>query len=138
MAQGSVRGLGEIALRVDDLDAMAKFYEEVVGLELMDRFPTAVFFRIAEGFGGHTQILALFDRSVMPGFEGLDPKKTTLDHLAFEISLDDYEKEKRRIEETGVGVTTREFGWVHWRSLFFRDPEDNHVELVCYDESAQD
>ncbi len=47
----SVRGLGEIALRVDDLDRMQAFYKDVVGLELMDRFENAVFFRIAEGFG---------------------------------------------------------------------------------------
>ena len=59
----SVRALGEIALRVKDLDAMQRFYEEVIGLELMRRFPDSAFFRIASGFGGHTQILALFDRS---------------------------------------------------------------------------
>ena len=138
MAGGAVRGLGEIALRVGDLESMARFYEEVVGLELMRRFPNAVFFRIAEGFGGHTQILALFDRNAMPGYQGLDPKKTTLDHLAFEIPLEDYENEKRRIEEKGVSVRTQEFGWVHWRSLFFHDPEQNLVELVCYDESVRE
>ena len=42
---GAVRGSGEIALRVDDLDAMHKFYEEVVGLEVMRRYPDGVFFR---------------------------------------------------------------------------------------------
>ena len=138
MAGGAVRGLGEIALRVDDLETMEKFYEEVVGLELMRRFPGMVFFRLAEGFGGHTQILALFDRSASPGYLGLDPKKTTIDHLAFEISLSDYDGEKNRLEEKGVKVTPQQFGWVHWRSLFFHDPEDNHVELVCYDESVQE
>ena len=28
-----VKGLGEVSIRVKDLDAMHKFYEEVVGLE---------------------------------------------------------------------------------------------------------
>jgi catechol 2,3-dioxygenase-like lactoylglutathione lyase family enzyme len=58
-----IKGLGEIALRVADLDAMQRFYQEVVGLELLRRFDHAAFFRIADGYGGHTQVLALFDRS---------------------------------------------------------------------------
>ena len=41
-----IKGLGEIALRVADLDAMQRFYQEVVGLEVMRRADNAVFFRI--------------------------------------------------------------------------------------------
>jgi catechol 2,3-dioxygenase-like lactoylglutathione lyase family enzyme len=44
----SVRGLGEIALRVNNLDAMQKFYEEAIGLPLMTRFPNCAFFEIAD------------------------------------------------------------------------------------------
>jgi catechol 2,3-dioxygenase-like lactoylglutathione lyase family enzyme len=58
-----VRGLGEIALRVNNLDAMQRFYAEVIGLSLMTRVPNSAFFRIADGLDGHTQVLALFDRS---------------------------------------------------------------------------
>ena len=61
---------------------------------------------------------------------------TTLAHLAFEISLADYENEKRRLEQKGIKVFLFQAGWVHWRSLFFRDPEGNWVEFVCYDESV--
>lgn len=57
-----VRGLGEIAFRVNNLDAMQQFYEQVIGLPLMTRFPTCTFFKIADGYEGHTQVLALFDR----------------------------------------------------------------------------
>lgn len=64
----TVRGLGEIALRVNNLDAMQKFYEEVIRLPLMTRVPNCAFFKIADGYGGHTQVLALFDRSNSPGF----------------------------------------------------------------------
>ena len=35
----SLRGLGDIVLRVNNLDAMQKFYEEVIGLPLMTRVP---------------------------------------------------------------------------------------------------
>ncbi len=130
----AVRGLGEIALRVADLDKMQHFYEEIIGLELMQRFPDAAFFRIAEGFGGHTQILALFDRSASPGYAGLSPKKSTVDHLAFEIAREDYEAERARLEHLGQQPWTAEHAWVHWRSLYVIDPEGNLVELVCYDQ----
>ena len=62
-----VRGLGEIAFRVNNLDAMQQFYEQVIGLPLMTRFPNSAFFKIADGYGGHTQVLALFDRLQNPG-----------------------------------------------------------------------
>ena len=131
-----IKGLGEIALRVADLDAMQRFYQEVVGLELLRRFDHAAFFRIADGYGGHTQVLALFDRSGEAGYRGLDPGRTTVDHLAFEIAEDDYEVEKARLEGLGLRVTTAEHAWVRWRSLYVDDPEGNTVELVCYDETV--
>jgi catechol-2,3-dioxygenase len=131
-----IKGLGEIALRVADLDAMQRFYQEVVGLELLRRFDHAAFFRIAERYGGHTQVLALFDRSGQSGYGGLDPERTTVDHIAFEIDLADYEAETARLEGLGVPVTKAEHAWVHWRSLYVDDPEGNTVEWVCYDESV--
>lgn len=131
---GRIKGLGEIALRVNDLDAMQRFYQEVVGLEVMRRADNAVFFRIADGYGGHTQVLALFDRSGQPDYRGLDSERTTVDHIAFEIDLADFEAEKARLEGLGVRVTTAEHGWVRWRSLYVDDPEGNMVEWVCYDE----
>ena len=36
MQQRAVKALGEIALRVKDLASMQQFYEEVIGLELMN------------------------------------------------------------------------------------------------------
>jgi len=131
-----IKGLGEIAFRVSDLDAMQRFYREVIGLELLKRFEDAVFFRLAEGYGGHTQVLALFDRSAQPNYAGLNPSTTTVDHIAFEIDLADFEPEKRRLEKQGVAVRTAEHPWVHWRSLYVTDPEGHTVELVCYDPSV--
>ena len=138
MRNGSraIRGLGEIALRVNDLETMQRFYGEVIGLELMQRFEHSAFFRIAPGYGGHTQILALFDRSGQSGYQGLASEKSTIDHVAFEIALDGFEAEKQRLERLGLRVESAEHAWVHWRSLYVHDPEGNRVELVCYDENA--
>ena len=129
-----IKALGEIALRVTDLETMQQFYSDVVGLELMQRFPTAAFFKIASGYAGHTQILALFDRSEEPDYTGLSAAKTTVDHIAFAIALEDYEPEKMRLEALGLPVRISEHAWVHWRSLYIKDPEGNTVEWVCYDE----
>jgi catechol-2,3-dioxygenase len=131
-----IKALGEVALRVNDLDKMQDFYTSVVGLELMQRFPDIAFFKIADGYAGHTQILALFDRSKEPGYAGLSASQTTVDHIAFTINLSDYAAEKQRLEGLGVEVRTAEHTWVHWRSLYMIDPEGNQVELVCYDESV--
>ena len=131
----AVRGLGEIALRVNDLAAMQHFYEQIIGLPLMTRFPTSAFFKIAEGYGGHTQVLALFDRSQSSDYLGTDVATSTIDHIAFEIPLADFEREKKRLEGLGFQVETAEHAWVHWRSLYVTDPEGNQVELVCYDKS---
>ena len=110
--------------------------EDIVGLELMRRTDNAVFFKIADGYGGHTQVLALFDRSSSPGYRGLNAATSTVDHIAFEIPLADYESEKARLESLDLTVTTAEHAWVHWRSLYVFDPEGNEVEWVCYDESV--
>ena len=91
MPERPIKGLGEIALRVHDLDAMQRFYEQFIGLEVLRRFDNAVFFKLADGFGGHTQVLALFDRSAQPGYSGLNAATTTVDHIAFEIERVDDE-----------------------------------------------
>jgi catechol 2,3-dioxygenase len=132
----SVRGLGEIALRVNNLDAMQKFYEEVIGLPLLNRDSDSAFFKIAEGYDGHTQVLALFDRSQNPGYRAPDATTSTIDHIAFEIPLADFENELKGLRALGFEVETAEHAWVHWRSLYVKDPEGNQVEFVCYDGSA--
>ena len=133
MSVRKIKALGEIALRVDDLDAMQAFYQDVIGLELMRRFPDAAFFKIAEGYGGHTQILALFDRRSQSGYTGLSAAQTTIDHFAFTIAREDFESERARLEALGCKLEFANHDWVHWRLLYVRDPEGNNVELVCYD-----
>ena len=135
-----VKGLSEVVLRVNDLDAMQHFYEDVVGLELMRRFPQMAFLKIAEGYNGLTQALALLDASLAPDidvpiYRGLSPQQTTLHHFALAIELANYEAEKQRMEHLGLTVKTMEHAWAHARSLYISDPEGNVVEFVCYDAS---
>jgi catechol 2,3-dioxygenase-like lactoylglutathione lyase family enzyme len=135
-----VKGLGEVSIRVKDLDAMHKFYEEVVGLEVLRRDDSFVFFKVAEGYGGHTQNLALFDASnrifLETKSQQLSSDQTTLHHIALNVSLEDFKSEKMRLEGLGLKVDATVHEWLHVRSLYFADPEGNLLEFVCYDASV--
>jgi catechol-2,3-dioxygenase len=68
---------------------MCAFYEDVVGLEVLRREESFVFFEIAEGYGGHSQNLALFDSSERTLLEWksqtLSSDQSTLHHIALNI-----------------------------------------------------
>ena len=119
-ARRHIKGLGEVSIRVTDLDAMRKFYEEVVGLEVLRRDESFVFFKIAEGYGGHTQNLALFSATNRSFIETKSPElseeKTTLHHIALNVALEDFESEKMRLEGLGLKVNAAVHEWLHvWR-----------------------
>lgn len=120
-SESRIKGLGEVSIRVNDLDGMQKFYEEVVGLEVLNRDESFVFFKIAEGYAGHTQNLALFEATNLSFLETKSPElsseKTTLHHIALNIALEDYEPEKKRLEGLGVSVLATDHAWIHVRSL---------------------
>lgn len=136
-----IKALGEIVLRVKNLQRMQEFYENVIGLEILQRFKDNVFFKVAPGYGGHTQVLGLFDESVPLNHRshtlaGINAQASSLHHIAFTISLADFASEKERLEQLGLQVETREHEWTHWRSLYIPDPEGNLIELVWNDESV--
>ena len=74
---GAVRGLGEIAFRTESLDAVCDFYKREIRLPVPSRGETSAFFELAEGHGGHAQVLALFDRTAADGYEGISQSTTT-------------------------------------------------------------
>ena len=132
-----VMHIAEVGLRVKDLSRMAAFYQEVLGLEIVRAYPKHVFLKTGElnsplGLGGHPQLLVLFDREVT-----LDINLTTLDHLAFELPLEQYETEQTRLQAMSLELVERvwmgEYAWLRARSLFFDDPEGNTIELIAHD-----
>lgn len=136
-----VKGLGEVSIRVNDLAVMREFYEEVVGLEVLRQEEDFVFFKIAEGYGGHSQNLALFyaaNRSFLEAKSTeLSPEQSTLHHIALNIALEDFESEKDRLQSLGLRVHATEHPWMHVRSLYFADPEGNTLEFVARDDSVR-
>lgn len=68
----------------------------------MREFPGIAFCRLGEGYGGHTTILAMFDRDTTMGTKRLIP-----DHLAFTIGIADDEPERDRIGSRVKGMARR-------------------------------
>lgn len=142
-----IRALGEIAIRCNDLGPMVPFYEDIIGLERMSGNASSgiVFFKIAEGFGGHTSVLALFDKTLSPR-PGLHPTATdapetgarsSLHHIALSLPFEEQEAAMRWYEAHNITYRTEHFGWVGWRGVFTQDPEGNTVELVAYHPSLK-
>ena len=137
-----VMHIAELGLRVTDLSRAVAFYQETLGLELVRAYPTIVFLKVGEldsplGRNGHPQLLVLFDRKVK-----LDIALTTVDHFAFEISLEQYPTERERLKQMGLELTERiwqgEYAWLQARSVFFDDPDGNTIELITHDPTSTD
>src|SRR5713101_4345708 len=156
----AITGVAEIVLNVRDLPRMRDFYQEVLGFELLseachatgpepdpDGEPTIAFLTIKQvdtplGRHGHPQLFALIDfqRHVFAKgqFDGHEPTRSTLNHLAFEIPPESYEAHKERLEVFGLNPRAVAFPAMTARALFFSDPEQNLLELICHAPSTTD
>lgn len=138
----TVRGLGEIAIRCIDLDAMVAFYRDIIGLEPLNDPDNGriVFFRIAEGFGGHTAVLALFRHDIKGAGQtracDLPPSTgqgSSLHHIALSLPWEEQDAVTAWYETLGREYHVEKFDWVGWRGVFTFDPDGNTVELVAKD-----
>jgi catechol 2,3-dioxygenase-like lactoylglutathione lyase family enzyme len=126
-----IRGVLEAPVYVDDLDAAHRFYGEVLGLERVLDTPRMLTYAVAPG-----EVLLVFRRGmtrddsdspggIVPGHHSEGPA-----HFAFAIAAEDYEVWKSYLETAGVAIVSE----VTWppggRSLYFRDPDGNVVEMA--------
>ena len=137
----SITGIAEIALRVHDLDVMRRFYEQVIALEVLREIKDGNGRIIFYAVGAGNDHMALFEERWMDWFTRdkspqIDPKLTTLSHFALTIELDDFESEKKRIEQLGIEIVhSNTSSWLHCRMFYFFDPEGNLIEFNSHDET---
>jgi catechol-2,3-dioxygenase len=116
----AIRGVYEVAIRVNDLATAEPFYREVLGLELelRDASRNWVFLRA----GGTAGMVVLQEDA-----EGWRPQ-----HLALTVEESDLDRAARWLRERGVDVRGPIVqAWMPATSLYFEDPDGNSLELCA-------
>jgi len=135
-----VKSIGEIAIRVKNMDRMVDFYVELLGFELRRRFENDVAaIKLADGYHNQIHTLTLFNENLPGNFKkynwpGLDNKFTNLHHFALTIVADDYDEFIHLLNEKNIPYDTATHRWTGWKGIYLQDPELNILEFVCYDE----
>lgn len=121
----------EAALYVDDLDAAAAFYGNIMGLEEVVRVARRhIFYRVG------TTILLVFDPAATA--EGSTNPRLPVPphgahgpgHLCFAATRDEIEAWRARLTAAGHPVEA-DFDWPNGaRSIYFRDPAGNSLEIA--------
>jgi len=121
-----LRKLGHVVLNVTDLDASARFYTELLGLEVSDRYPDSmvpggmVFLRCNPDHHGV---------ALVGGAKKSDA--SSLNHFAFEVgSLDDVFRARDWLVQHGVKMVfegRRRAGCQI--AVEFEDPDGNNLEI---------
>ena len=121
-----LRKIGHVVLNVSDLDAAVRFYTEVLGLEISDRYPDTMV------PGGMVFLRCNTDHhgvALVGGAQKLD--RSTLNHFAFEVgSPDEVFRAREWLREHGVPIVfegRRRAGCQ--LAVEFRDPDGNNLEV---------
>jgi len=127
----SSKGLSELVLIVEDVPKAARFYEDVVGLEL-EHETSDEWAWFWAGPVGAKQRLALHRGTLL--FEEHSPfppgERFGRVHFAFEVSPEDLGESVERVRGAGVEVYGPvELEWMNAQSYYFYDPDGNLLEF---------
>jgi catechol 2,3-dioxygenase-like lactoylglutathione lyase family enzyme len=126
-AQVKIKAVIETAIYVDDLQAAETFYGAVLGLRVMGRETGRhVFFQARE----ESVLLAFVAETTLKGEVLPSHGARGAGHFALGIASVDFDAWRNRLQANGVSIEQQ----VEWpkggKSLYFRDPASNLVELV--------
>ena len=122
----AIRSLDYVILLCDDLAKMKGFYERLFEFQIEEDFPERmVFFRVGTLFLGLRKRGRAYDGPTVPPL-------TASIQISFRVPPADVDFAYNRLFEDGIDIieppTNQD--WPH-RTLFFRDPEHNVIEIFA-------
>ena len=122
-----IRAIIETAIYVDDLQAAEAFYGTVLGLRVMGKEPGHhVFFQA----GKASVLLAFLAEATLKGDQFPPHGASGPGHFALGIEAEAFDAWRKLLQGHGVTIE-KEVEWPKGgKSLYFRDPAGNSVELV--------
>ncbi|QIP09020.1 MULTISPECIES: VOC family protein [Bradyrhizobium] len=122
----AIRAIDYTIIFVRDMDAMRRFYEDVLALSLLRELSPNW---IEYGLGPNTLALARPSRTAS---DAPTPRGSASLQLAFKVSVADVDACAAELVRQGVKLvsppTNQSFGH---RTLFFRDPDSNLLEIYA-------
>jgi catechol-2,3-dioxygenase len=117
--------LDHVAIRVKDLNVSAEWYQKVLGLKKYQlpewgEFP--IF--LLSGKSG----IALFPANLTHNPLDLDSKSVKIDHFAFNVTTENFEKAKKRYAELNLEFSIQDH--YYFQSIYTKDPDGLTVELT--------
>jgi len=115
----------EVCIYADDLDDAETFYRDVIGLKLLSKVAGRhVFFRCG------ARVLLIFNPTETLKTPDLPAHGTTGDgHLCFATREDELDAWRAHLVEQGVEIEHEATWGERGRSLYFRDPAGNSLEI---------
>jgi catechol 2,3-dioxygenase-like lactoylglutathione lyase family enzyme len=121
-----VTGVSELVLEVVDLEAAERFYGDVLGLPVVERWPDREAIWVMAG--DRTRIGLWRPQVGLAGGRG-----GVHVHFAMQIAEPDYDAAVARLRERGEDVEEIEFSDGRGRAAYVDDPDGNVVELWTWD-----
>jgi catechol-2,3-dioxygenase len=122
-----LKRLGHVLLRVLDLERSRRFYTSILGFEVMEEDPEhgGVFMALP----GHAHTLDLFPVTDPRSAQPPAPGGAGVQHVAFQVDSDGALHEAYwTLVDHGVEVV-RAIDHVSQKSIYFRDPDGNLLEI---------
>jgi len=125
MSAFNIEFLDHVAIRVNDINTSAKWYNTVLGLKRYQLSEWGEFpiFMLANKTG-----VALFPANTDDPKLEANSKNVKIDHFAFNVTAENFQKAKEKYEELGLEYNFQDHFYFH--SIYTKDPDGHTVELT--------